>query len=84
MKLGITGLSGAGKTTVFEALTRNISDGANKSENRIGTIAVPDSRVNVLSEMYKPKKTIFTQVEYFLPGITLGQEKKRIRIHGRL
>jgi len=77
MKLGITGLSGAGKTTVFEALTRNISDGANKSENRIGTIAVPDSRVNVLSEMYKPKKTIFTQVEYFLPGITSGQEKKK-------
>jgi len=77
MKLGITGLSGAGKTTVFEALTRNISDGANKSENRIGTIAVPDSRVNLLSEMYKPKKTIFAQVEYFLPGITSGQEKKK-------
>ncbi len=74
MKLGITGQTGSGRTTVFEALTRNISDRGHKGENRIGTIPVPDSRVDVLSEMYKPKKTIYAQVEYFLPGS--DKEKK--------
>ncbi len=74
MKLGITGLSGSGKSTVFEALTRNISDSGDKRENRIGTIPVPDQRVDILSGMYNPKKTTYARVEYFLPG--QSQEKK--------
>jgi ribosome-binding ATPase len=68
MRLGIIGLPQSGKTTVFEALTRSIATDGNRQENRIGTITVPDKRVEILSEMYKPRKTIFTQVEYFLPG----------------
>lgn len=68
MKLGIIGLPSSGKTTVFETLTKNISEVPNKSEKRIGTVKVPDQRIDILSEMYKPKKTIFAQVEYFLPG----------------
>ena len=38
-------------------------------EDRIGTVRVPDPRVDVLSEMYRPKKTTYAQVEYFLPGV---------------
>lgn len=76
MKLGITGLSGAGKSTVFEALTGNISDGGLRGEDRIGTIRVPDDRVDVLSKMYQPRKTIYAQVEYFLPGLG-GHDKKK-------
>ncbi len=68
MKLGIIGLPQSGKSTVFEALTKNISETAHKGEDRIGTIRVPDSRIDVLSEMYEPQKTIYAQVEYFLPG----------------
>ncbi|MBT8366121.1 MAG: YchF family ATPase [Deltaproteobacteria bacterium] len=68
MKLGIIGLPQSGKSTVFEALTRNISETAHKGEDRIGTIRVPDSRLDVLSRMYEPQKTIYAQVEYFLPG----------------
>lgn len=68
MKLGITGLPGSGKMTVFEALTGDIMGASGKGEDRIGTIRVPDSRVDVLSEMYKPRKTIYAQVEYFLPA----------------
>ncbi len=77
MKLGIIGLPGSGKTTIFETLTRNFPEVTNKSENRIGTITVPDERVGILSEMYKPKKTIYAQVEYFLPG-KLDQKKQAI------
>ena len=68
MKLGITGLSGSGKTTVFEALTGEFSEAGNKMENRLGTIRVPDTRIDRLSEIYNPRKTIYAQVEYFLPG----------------
>jgi GTP-binding protein YchF len=78
MKLGITGLSGSGKATVFEALTRNISDAGHKGESRIGTVKVPDSRIDVLSDMYKPKKTIYAQVEYFLPGMPGHSKENKI------
>lgn len=79
MKLGIIGLPGSGKSTVFEALTGNFSDTGNKSEDRIGTIHVPDGRVDFLSAMYQPKKTSYAQVEYFLPG--KGGEKKEQSLH---
>jgi GTP-binding protein YchF len=78
MKLGIIGLKGSGKKTVFEALTQNIAYSLNPGESRIGTIAVPDDRVNVLSGMYNPKKTIFAQVEYFLPGLPSGKKDRNM------
>ncbi len=74
MKLGIIGLPGSGKSTIFEALTQSILPEGHKGENRIGTIPVPDQRLAVLREMYNPKRTIYAQVEYFLPGM-LGQKK---------
>ncbi len=74
MKLGIIGFSGSGKKTIFEALTKNILATGHKGESHIGTIQVPDKRVDILSNMYEPKKTIFAQVEYFLPEM-LGQKK---------
>ena len=77
MKLGIIGLPKSGKTTIFELLTKNFPENPNRMEHRIGTIKVPDSRVGVLSKMYKPKKTIFAQVEYYLPG---KMETKREQI----
>ncbi len=74
MKLGIIGLPGSGKSTIFEAVTQSILPEGHKGANRIGTITVPDQRLAVLSEMYKPKRTIYARVEYFLPGM-LGQKK---------
>jgi GTP-binding protein YchF len=69
MKLGIIGLPRAGKSTVFDALTKNISGAEHKGEDRIAAIRVPDERVDALSRMFLPQKTIYAQVEYFLPGI---------------
>ena len=70
MKIGIIGLPGSGKTTVFEALTHNaVDEEVYKGEDRIGTIKVPDKRVDILSTMYNPKKTIYAQVVYLLPGM---------------
>ncbi len=66
MKLGIIGLPGSGKATVFEALTQQ-SASATKGDTSIGTVRVPDSRLDVLNDMYRREKKIFTQVEYHLP-----------------
>ena len=69
LKAGIIGLPGSGKWTVFEALTQSCLDVSHKGESRVGTIAVPDERVDVLSGLYQPKKTTRAQVQYFLPGL---------------
>ena len=74
MKIGIIGLAGSGKTTVFEALARDFAATGARTETRIGTIHVPDQRIDILSEMYRPQKTIYAQVEYLLPG--KGEQKK--------
>jgi hypothetical protein len=78
MKLGIIGLPRSGKSTVFEALTHNILSKDHKGENRIGTVRVPDKRVDVLSDMYKPQKTIYAQVEYYLPDVLRQKQDQKI------
>ena len=78
MKLGIIGLPGSGKSTIFEALTQSILPEGHKGENRIGTIPVPDQRLAVLTEMYKPRRTIYAQVEYFLPGMLRQKKDQKI------
>ena len=74
MKAGIIGLPKTGKTTIFNALTqgeRNTDKYAPPSlEANIGVVQVADERIDKLSELYKPKKTIFATIEYHdYPGI---------------
>jgi GTP-binding protein YchF len=83
MKLGIIGKSGAGKTTVFEALTKASPEASQRREPRIGTVKVPDPRVDFLSSMYKPHKTIFAQVEYFLPSLMENTKEQSIWTQAR-
>jgi ribosome-binding ATPase YchF (GTP1/OBG family) len=67
MKLGIIGLPQAGKTTLFNALTRgNQPTGAalGRMEVHTAVVDVPDERVDRLSVMFKPKKTIYAKVTY--------------------
>lgn len=68
MKLGIIGKPQAGKTTIFEALTKTSVETHPRKESRLGTVAVPDARVDALSKMYQPRKTIYAQVAYMLPA----------------
>lgn len=76
MKLGIIGLPGAGKSTVFAALTgargEDPSQKSTRSDTRIGTLRVVDERLDFLNRLYKPKKTTFAQVEYLLPSQLAG------------
>ncbi|MFO7584812.1 MAG: redox-regulated ATPase YchF [Anaerolineales bacterium] len=67
MKLGIIGLPQSGKTTLFNALTRNDTPthaSAGRIEVHNAVVDVPDPRVDKLSAMFNPKKTIYTKVAY--------------------
>jgi len=77
MKVGMIGLPGSGKSTIFQALVQQGKEIVQKGPNRIGTVRVPDVRVDELHSRYRPKKTIYAQVEYFLPGV-LGHKKENI------
>ena len=67
MRLGIIGLPQTGKTTLFNALTRGTQPtgiATGKIEVHTAVVDVPDPRVDKLSAMFKPKKTIYTKVTY--------------------
>jgi hypothetical protein len=71
MRLGIIGLPQAGKTTIFNALTRGDKPvgsprtvGGGRFEVQTAVVPVPDPRVDQLSAMFKPRKTIYAQVVY--------------------
>ena len=82
MKLGIIGLPQAGKTTVFNALTRGntpTTASAGRMEVHTAVVDVPDPRVDVLSAMFKPKKTIYARVTYAdIAGLEAGSAKTGI------
>lgn len=67
MKLGIIGLPQSGKTTIFNALTRGdtpTTASAGRIEVHNAVVDVPDPRVDKLSAMFNPKKTIYAKVTY--------------------
>ncbi|HEY4693762.1 MAG TPA: redox-regulated ATPase YchF [Bellilinea sp.] len=66
MRLGIIGLPQSGKTTLFNALTRATqpTGATGKIEVHTAVVEVPDPRVDVLSRMFNPKKTIYAKVTY--------------------
>jgi len=67
MKLGIIGLPQSGKTTLFNALTRGnapTTASAGRIEVHQAVVDVPDPRVDLLSKMFNPRKTIYSKVTY--------------------
>jgi len=76
MRIGLTGFAGSGKTTVFNAMTGLDVPVGYGGEVRLGTVKVPDDRIDRLSGIFKPRKTIYAEITFCdIPG-EHGAEKK--------
>ena len=80
MKLGIVGLPNVGKSTLFNAITNAGAESANYPfctiDPNVGMVAVPDARLDKLSEMYHPKKTTPAVIEFVdIAGLVKGASR---------
>ncbi|MGI6040506.1 MAG: redox-regulated ATPase YchF [Eubacteriales bacterium] len=80
MKMGIVGLPNVGKSTLFNALTDAGAGAANYPfctiDPNVGVVAVPDNRLDFLTELYKPKKTTPATVEFLdIAGLVRGASR---------
>ncbi|MEG2382510.1 MAG: redox-regulated ATPase YchF [Oscillospiraceae bacterium] len=80
MKLGIVGLPNVGKSTLFNAITNAGAESANYPfctiDPNVGTVAVPDARLDFLAELYKPKKYTPAVIEFVdIAGLVRGASK---------
>jgi len=67
MKVGIAGFPRSGKTTIFNALTGQHAAVGGFSEPgkvHLGTIKVPDPRVDRLSAFFHPRKTTYAEIAF--------------------
>ena len=74
---GIVGLPNVGKSTLFTAITKKSILAANYPfatiEPNVGVVVVPDDRLNVLNDMYQPKRLIPTSFEFTdIAGLVKG------------
>lgn len=77
---GIVGLPNVGKSTLFNAITKAGAEAANYPfatiDPNVGIVEVPDYRLNKLTELVKPKKTVPTTFEFTdIAGIVKGASK---------
>ena len=80
MKLGIVGLPNVGKSTLFNAITNAGAESANYPfctiDPNVGVVAVPDERLDKLTEMYHPKKTTPAVIEFVdIAGLVKGASR---------
>ncbi len=80
LKAGIVGLPNVGKSTLFNAITKQNILAANYPfatiEPNVGVVFVPDTRVDYLAGLYKPKSIVPTTFEFTdIAGLVKGASK---------
>jgi len=61
MNISVIGSTGCGKTMLFQALS-GIALESKPNSDAVAVIDVPDERVDKLTEIFKPKKTIYARI----------------------
>ncbi|MBI4429573.1 MAG: redox-regulated ATPase YchF [Ignavibacteriales bacterium] len=66
MQIGIVGLPYSGKSTLFQTITKTHLDAhaLAKSEAHHAIVKVPDSRLDKLSSLFSPKRTVHAAIEF--------------------
>jgi len=83
-RVGILGLPGSGKSTLFEILMQGAGApaGGGAARESVGVVRVPDPRIDRLSALYSPKKTTYTQIQ-FTDTAAAGQASARVQAKGQ-
>ena len=76
MDVAIIGLPNSGKSTVFDALTGGHA-GTSGGDAQVGVVKVADPRLEVLAEMYRPKKTVYAEIRYWDSTLPDSPSKRR-------
>jgi ribosome-binding ATPase YchF (GTP1/OBG family) len=75
MYLSIIGSPGCGKTTLFRAFTGK-GDRQGSGASGLAVIEVPDQRLDRLSQLFNPRKTVYSRIEVCdMPSIQEGDMK---------
>lgn len=75
MQLGIIGLPIVGKTTIFELLTEQENNSPNALKANVAMAKIPDYRIDYLTKLVNPKKTVYAQLEVVdIPGLIPGAD----------
>ena len=67
MKIGLVGFPGSGKSTAFSALTGLADDAGGRRARggtKMGTVKVPDPRVDALARLYRPRKSVYAEIRF--------------------
>lgn len=87
VEIGIIGLGQSGRTTVFNALTGGLAAESGRAQTggaHIGTAKVGDSRLEVLTKLLQPKRTVPVSITYIDIGASVKQLASEKGIGGQL